>query len=72
MYLVIGQHTKYQIHDIRTDSHFLGWVHDNNVDVVRYHNGRFERMVILTEAPDYNQKLLRFVHEWREYKVEIL
>jgi hypothetical protein len=75
MYLVIpghsaGVHTAYQTPDLRTDSHFLGWVHDTHATVVRHENGRFERMVVYTEAAEYNPRLLRFKHRWQEFKTE--
>jgi hypothetical protein len=64
-----NQYKTRQVRELRSDSHFYAWVFDNHIDVFRFHQGRFERLVIVQEQRE-GSKCLFFRGEWREVVVE--
>jgi hypothetical protein len=69
MYLIVYTHHVTQCREINLNANFLGWVYDTKVQVFHYQGGRFEQLIVKTEARDDNQyhsKFSRWTHEWRQ------
>ena len=71
MYLIrYSEFETRQVHKVRSDANFYSWVLDNNIGVFRFHNGRFERMVI-TQKERPGSRCLFFGAEWHEVLIDL-
>lgn len=70
MYLIVGEQMLYQMHDLQLDSQsVLSWVYHSNLQAVRHHQGRFERLVV-EATRRVESKVMLYTYQWMEYRVQ--